>query len=1165
MTYYASAAMLKYLEEIEHTVTAAYAVALKARQQSKDPESYVDIRLAKNMAERVEGLIAVVAPTLVNSGMTKRIIELEKQFSPMDWRVALKIAEEVSQGAFCSFPDVKIAAETGIRVGFAYHTGGIVAAPLEGFVGLHLKKTKDGKDYFAPVYAGPIRGAGGTAAAFSLIITDYVRLKLGYAPYDITPEEVQRYKIEIQDYHERVTNLQYFPSGEELEFLAQHLPIEIDGDPTEQIEVSNYKDIPRLETNFIRGGVCLVLAEGLSQKAQKIWKRLEQWGVEFGLGHWNFLKEFIALQKQIKARTATKKETQKCVTPNYTYINDLVAGRPILTKPMGKRGFRLRYGRTRCSGFSAASIHPATMAILKNYIAIGTQFKVERPGKAAVVTPCDTIEGPIVLLQDGSVVHLTTIEKAKATIPYIKRILYLGDILFNYGDFSENGHMLIPCGYNEEWWREEIRSHAEQHPGEWPADLLDKILASAPLTLREKIYATETYGLPLHPSLIAYWSLLTKEQAAQLYTWLEKGKIVIEEKMLPKIILPLQLEKALLEEIGVVHHVINNEYVLIQDDAAVGLIKTLQWSPESLSKLKEILQHHATVLDAINAQLPFKIRDKAGTFIGVRMGRPEKAKMRKLTGSPQVLFPIGEEGGRLRSIQSAVAQQKITADFPLYFCQTCQKDTIYQRCEVCDQRTQQKYYCLKCNKVYSSPCVHTESLIPYATQEIDIQHYLQAAMRILQMTVVPDLVKGVRGTSNKEHIPENLAKGILRAKHDLYVNKDGTIRFDMTEAPLTHFKPQEIGTSVSRLCQLGYTHDIYGQPLLHTNQILEIKPQDVVLPGSYEVLAEQADEVLVRVAHFVDELLVKFYGLEPYYNLHSKEDIIGHLVLGLAPHISSAVVGRIVGFSKTQVCYAHPLYHAAMRRDCDGDENCVILLMDALLNFSRKYLPNTRGAATMDAPLVLTPCITPSEVDDQAQGIDVVDHYQLAFYEAAQQFAYPWEVTVEQLRHRINTEKQYEGYQFTHHTTDICAGVTCSAYKELPSMEEKLKGQMELAELIDAVEARDVARLVIEKHFIKDARGNLRKFSQQQFRCSTCNEKYRRPPLLGVCTRCNGKIMFTVSEGAVIKYLEPSLSLAYRYDVSPYLKQTLEILKQRIESMFGKVAERQEGLGKWFG
>jgi Archaeal DNA polymerase II, large subunit len=128
-----------------------------------------------------------------------------------------------------------------------------------------------------------------------------------------------------------------------------------------------------------------------------------------------------------------------------------------------------------------------------------------------------------------------------------------------------------------------------------------------------------------------------------------------------------------------------------------------------------------------------------------------------------------------------------------------------------------------------------------------------------------------------------------------------------------------------------------------------------------------------------------------------------------------------------------------------------------------------------------------------------------------------------------------------------------------------MKGQMDIAEKIMAVDASDVAQAVIEKHFLKDLKGNLRKFTMQQFRCVSCNEKYRRPPLVGKCLKCNGKLIFTISEGSVIKYLEPSLSLAEKYGSTPYLKQVLLILQRRVESLFGREKEKQEGLGKWFG
>ena len=77
-------------------------------------------------------------------------------------------------------------------------------------------------------------------------------------------------------------------------------------------------------------------------------------------------------------------------------------------------------------------------------------------------------------------------------------------------------------------------------------------------------------------------------------------------------------------------------------------------------------------------------------------------------------------------------------------------------------------------------------------------------------------------------------------------------------------------------------------------------------------------------------------------------------------------------------------------------------------------------------------------------------------------------------------------------------------------------------------------------------------------------ESLRRPPLKGVCPKCNGKIIFTVNEGGIKKYLEPAIEIVDKYNPSDYLKQNLELTKRQIESIFGKELEKQEALGKWF-
>ncbi len=1166
--------MEQYFKALEQNVLACYTIAAGAREKGLDPERTVPIPLARNMAERVVGLISVVAPQIAGTTVTARITELEKKYGLLDWRVGFKIAEEIAKEVFCPFPSKQEAIEVGIRVGFAYLTLGIVSAPLEGFIGLKIKKRHDGKEYFALQYAGPIRGAGGTAAATSVVLADYVRVKMGYSPYDPEEQETKRYITEIHDYHERVTNLQYHPSDDEIQFIVSHLPVEIDGDPTEKIEVSNYKDLPRITTNLIRGGAALVLAEGLCQKAHKLWKRLSQWGTGWGLS-WDWLPSFIKLKEQIHASVESSPTPQeKALKPNNTYLADLVAGRPILTHPLRPGGFRLRYGRTRVSGFSAVGVHPATLIVLYRYIAIGTQLKIERPGKAATVTVCEALEGPIVRFADGSVLQLTTEEEALKHLPDVEEILYLGDLLINYGDFSENGHILVPPGYCPEWWVLDVKAMMEKKK---PITLslqesrLHALLNNPFFTipsLEEALAVSKELNVPLHPSYTFYWKLVPADDIPPFLQWLQQGRVKTEHEAISKIILPYYTDnplhakgKQVLNILGVPHTVVSKENIVLAREEAVILGACFGFSCQQ--ELQQLTIHtsapqHPDGLAVIQSLCPFQLRDKAGTFIGARMGRPEKAKMRQMTGSPQVMFPVGEEGDRLRSFQSALDAGMVRSTFPFFFCPRCSRSMVYRQCEECGVECIPRHYCRFCGDLTGDHCRHGPGA-PFKTYALDINYYFMKAKERLGEQLHPDLIKGIRGTSNKDHVVEHLAKGILRSKYGIYVNKDGTTRYDCTELPITHFKPKEIRTPPKKLCELGYTHDIYGKELAATDQILELKPQDIILPG-FDSLDESAPDVLQRVAQFVDALLVQFYKMSPFYSINTPDDLVGHLVIAIAPHISAGLVGRIIGFSETQGLLTHPMFHAGLRRDCDGDEAAIILFMDALLNFSRRYLPEKRGAKTMDAPLVLTVMINPAEIDDQVHGMDVVWEYPLELYQAALEMKKPWEVKIEQLAARLGTERQYEGFGFTHPVEDFNKGVRCSAYKTQPSMEEKLLGQMEIAKKVRAVDMDDVARLVIQKHFIRDIKGNLRKFSMQQFRCVKCNEKYRRPPLSSKCTRCGNTLLFTITEGSVVKYLGPSLTLAKRYDFSPYLKQVLEITKVNIDNIFGKEKDKQAGL-----
>jgi DNA polymerase II large subunit len=404
--------------------------------------------------------------------------------------------------------------------------------------------------------------------------------------------------------------------------------------------------------------------------------------------------------------------------------------------------------------------------------------------------------------------------------------------------------------------------------------------------------------------------------------------------------------------------------------------------------------------------------------------------------------------------------------------------------------------------------------------------------------------KGVRSLMNATKTPESLEKGILRNKYDIFVYKDGTVRFDATNAPLTHFRPKDIGTPLSKLSQLGYTNDVDRVYLEREDQLVELLPQDVIIP-------ENCGDYLLKVTNFVDDLLVNYYQLERYYNCKSKQDLIGHLILGLAPHTSVGILGRVIGYTPAHVCLAHPYWHSAKRRDCDGDGDSVMLLLDALLNFSKEYLPAQIGGL-MDTPLLLQPIVIPSELQRQAHNFDIAATYPREFYEATLRHAQPKEVTgiIETIRSRLKSGNQFTGLAFTHSTSLINLPHNRSSYSTLHTFSEKLDKQMEVAMKIRAVDPNQVAASILRTHIIPDLMGNIRAYNTQMFRCKKCNRRYRRIPVIGKCFSCDGELQATVTQGAVEKYLTVAKELATRFEIDDYLRARLNKITEEIEEEF---------------
>ena len=1134
-----------YFSLLQRDVDRCYEIAEKARQKGLDPEMFVESPQAKDLAGRVEKL---VGPKGVAD-----VIRVLKNQGKNDDEIVFQVVSDILNQKIVKIDSLEERVERAIRVGLAIKTMGVVSAPLEGISKILIREDRHNNKYLSLYFAGPIRAAGGTTAALCVLIADYVRKRSNIPKYEATEGEIGRFVEEVKLYDRRV-HLQYPSSNDEIRYAVEHLPVEINGDSTEDEEVSAFRELPRIKTNKIRGGACLVLNDGILLKAPKLLKIAQNMKLE-GWDWLGKLKDIAQKEEKENKRDGLESKSTNKIIPNSKYVSDIIAGRPVFSHPSKIGGHRMRYGRSRNTGLAAAGLHPATMTILDSFIAIGTQLRIERPGKSTSICPVDSIEPPIVKLKNGSVVRVSSAKKGKELFPDIKEILFLGDILFGFGEFSENNHKLVPSGYVEEWWaleleealKTELGSNNESH--KFIEDPFNNIPSA-----KEAINLAKKFAVPLHPKYTDYWGNISVSDLSTLREALTTG---FDDKT-KKINLKNRTSiKEILERAFIPHIV--DENCLILDDATVEIYETIF----NLNHKEFIdMKKEDNVFDYFSSISPIKIRNKAPYFMGTRMGRPEKSERKSMKGI-QSLFPLSVKVGNTRLVRKAIELGRIKIDICRKKCPKCSSITPFNLCPKCGSHTEFQKMCLKCNKYYTkneNKCQQCGGLLAFSKEaSFNIQNYSKTILSSLNMSL-PDKFKGILGLTNKFKVPEPLLKGILRAKNGLLVYKTAEIRYDATDIPLTHFKPKEIATPVSRLIELGYEFDYKTNELNNENQILELQVQDVIL-------SDDCAKYFIKLANFIDDELELFYNLDKFYSITKREDLIGHLVVGLAPHTSAGIIGRIIGFSPARSIYAHPFWHAAKRRNCDGDEDGIMLLLDPLLNFSRYYLPSKIGGR-MDATLVISSLLDPNEIDSEAHNIDTLFKYPLEFYEATQEYFMPFEIEKKMglVKNRLGTSAQYENLGFNIPTNDINNGPITTAYKTYASMEDKIDAQLHLAKIIKAVNDKKVAEKILTTHFNPDIMGNLRKYALQTFRCVKCNEKYRRPPLsnAGKCTKCGGNVILTVNRGGIEKYIPKALKLSRDFDLDDYTIQRMELIKEYVESLTNNPKIKQQKLADFF-
>jgi len=251
----------EYLKRLHSEANHAYEIAQVARSKGHDPKNHVEIPKAKDLADRTQKLLDFLHPrntaeqirrlTKDFDGNRERVaIEIARIVcaesylygtlmdcsdcggtgikkkgnweSPcyecegignklgfannidVDFKETMKVFDS-KKGNLWS-PDSpsqrlsEMAIYHGMCAGLAVLTEGILVAPLEGVVSARILRNTDNTYCLAASFAGPIRSAGGTGQALSVLIADIIRRDFDLVNPVMSFEEVERYKEETGAY-----------------------------------------------------------------------------------------------------------------------------------------------------------------------------------------------------------------------------------------------------------------------------------------------------------------------------------------------------------------------------------------------------------------------------------------------------------------------------------------------------------------------------------------------------------------------------------------------------------------------------------------------------------------------------------------------------------------------------------------------------------------------------------------------------------------------------------------------------------------------------------------------------------------------------------------------------------------------------------------------------
>lgn len=688
---------------------------------------------------------------------------------------------------------------------------------------------------------------------------------------------------------------------------------------------------------------------------------------------------------------------------------------------------------------------------LLEFLNVGSQMMISGPSKANSIAPVSDLETPSILLRNRDFVRVTA-QNIKFVLKNYDRVYDLGQLLVSYGDFLQSNAIIPRCDYSMEQWRRDYGVHE----------------ATIPAHGQGAVNYALTHDIMIPPAHTPLINLLT---------W--AGYQQVRNHLLNSNRYDQQIAQ-ILRTIVIHYRVVANAF---QFDSPTLVAE--------IFLLRHTMVQQTGVYQTIRACSALRFGLRGFPCIGGRLASVEACAISTVKPGLSLVYDVRNlTKSHINQLQSALASghsQRVSAVQLL--CRRCQIISCQQFCLACNQRT----------------VLYEETPISTTHQ---IAHDLLLASKYLGVSLA-----GLKIKVSNQHLDrlpywEPFEKGILRAKHGLLVFKDGTIRYSVSNLALTHFKPAQVHAPIDRLHAMGYTVDQRGDPLRSPQQVCVLKPHDVVLN-------QQICHTFLKATKFIDELLVRYYHRQPYYQCKTITDLIGHLVVGLAPHVLNAIAGRIVGYTIHQVVYAHPLWHAAKRRNADGDKDAVMLLADVYLNYSTIFLKKGTGGL-MNVPFFISSLALTSQVDGEARNVETCKQYPAMLYQAPGSLA--WQYPVTTFKQVPDYQQQTYHYQYSTPTDTIVLPTKYNAYKNLNTMAEKIAEQLALCKRLKSVDYERVIRDLFRSHLLRDIRGNTRKLYKQNYRCTKCSTTYPTIPLDGMCQYCRVPVNFTIHVASASKY-----------------------------------------------